>query len=48
MTKGSSPCPVSGAMFDWSQEIKGGEVRYDKFGNAITEYKVTGNDEVSE
>lgn len=48
MTKGASPCPVSGAMFDWSQEIKGGEVRYDKFGNAITEYKVTGNDEVSE
>lgn len=45
-TTGASPCPISGAMFDWSQSIKDGDVKHDKFGNPLLEFKVTGEDEV--
>jgi hypothetical protein len=47
---GSSPCPVSGAMFNWTQETKDDESKktVDKFGNVThdTTYKVTGEDGV--
>jgi len=36
-TKGTSPCPVSGALFAWTQEVETekNEILKDKFGNIL-------------
>lgn len=50
--KGSSPCPVSGAMFEWEQSPITGETgnTKDKFGNLLVEklFTVTGDEEQDE
>lgn len=42
--KGMAPCPVSKVMFDYEADLSEEGKAYDKFGNPMKTYEITGND----